>query len=69
MKYIIVLLFILCSCKDFEPKEVILSDRNKEWKVEVIEGHEFLWRDIDKIEVYIHRPNCKTCKLNNNVFE
>lgn len=65
MKYIIILLSILCSCKEFEPKEVIVSDRDKKWNVEVIESHEFLYRSVDRSVAYIHRPNCKACKLNN----
>lgn len=69
MKYIVILLLVFCSCNDFNPKEVVVSDRKKEWKVEVIEGHEFLYRDADRSVPYIHRPNCKACKLNNVVIE
>jgi hypothetical protein len=63
MKYKLLLLLIpLMACNDPE-SEVIKSNRNKDWKVEVIEGHEFLYRDADRSVAYIHRPNCKACKL------
>jgi len=63
MKYKLLLLLIpLMACN--EPQsEIIKSNRNKDWKVEVIEGHEFLYRNVDRSVAYIHRPNCKACKL------
>jgi len=63
MKYKLLLLLIpLMACNDTE-SEVIKSNRNKDWKVEVIEGHEFLYRTVDRSVAYIHRPNCNACKL------
>jgi len=66
MKYKLLLLLIpLMACN--EPQsEIIKSNRNKDWKVEVIEGHEFLYRTVDRSVAYIHRPNCKACKLKTN---
>jgi len=63
MKHKLLLLLIpLMACN--EPQsEIIKSNRNKDWKVEVIEGHEFLYRTVDRSVAYIHRPNCKACKL------
>lgn len=65
MKYLALFLAIITisSCDEFS-KEIIISSRNKEWKVEVIEGHEFLYRNADRSVAYIHRPSCKACKLN-----
>lgn len=65
MKYLVLFLGLitLSSCDEFKPKEIVVSDIGKEWKVEVIEGHEFLYRGADRSVAYIHRPNCKTCKL------
>jgi len=65
MKYLVLFLIIITisSC-DESSKEIVISDRCKEWKVEVIEGHEFLYRNVDRSVAYIHRPNCKTCNLN-----
>jgi hypothetical protein len=64
MKYLVLFLTIITisSC-DESSKEIVISDRCKEWKVEVIEGHEFLYRNADRSVAYIHRPNCKSCKL------
>jgi hypothetical protein len=65
MKYLVLFLGLitLSSCDEFKPKEIVVSDIGKEWKVEVIEGHEFLYRGADRSVAYIHRPNCKSCNL------
>ena len=63
MKYKLLLLLIPLMACNQPQSEIIKSNRNKDWKVEVIEGHEFLYRTVDRSVAYIHRPNCKACKL------
>lgn len=61
---ITLLIFTLISCNDFISNETIISNRGKHWHVEIIESHEFLYRDDNGSFPYIHRPNCGACRLN-----
>jgi hypothetical protein len=67
MKKVLSILIVITffSCDEFKPKETIFSNRGIKWYVEVIEEHEFLYRKSSgETLIYIHRPNCKACKLN-----
>ena len=62
MKYIIILLSITSLSCHKNNNDVIISSKNREWYIETIEEHDFLYRK-DNVNVgYIHRPNCKACK-------
>lgn len=61
MKNFIILLTVLSfwSCNQNQSKnDVVVSDRNNRWYIEVIEGHEFLYKNSS----CVHRPSCKACK-------